>query len=131
MKSGAAHNRLRRKYFTLLIIVGILLYISSQNTQTVTVNFLFWSTSLSLILLLYITFIIGVASGLLFKSINRYVSERMEKKLESNEDEPSDVKKIPQKKTLLKIFAKKERKKWQPVKTARWCNGQIILGVKW
>ncbi len=111
MKSGAAHNRLRRKYFTLLIIVGILLYISSQNTQTVTVNFLFWSTSLSLILLLYITFIIGVASGLLFKSINRYVSERMEKKLESNEDEPSDVKKIPQKKTLLKIFAKKERKK--------------------
>jgi|GEM_PF-1543553 len=98
MKEATTKNRFRRKYLSLLFIAGILIFISSQNTQTVTVNFLFWSASLSLILLIYITFIFGILAGLIFKSLNNTWSRRIEKKQSVSPEITEDT----EKKSLFK-----------------------------
>ena len=103
MKEATKKNRFRRKYISLLFIAGILIFITSQNTQTVTVNFLFWSASLSLILLIYITFIFGILAGLIFKSLNNTWSRQIEKK-----QSPShEITKNKEKKSLFEKIKKK------------------------
>ncbi len=111
MKTDKQQKALRRKYITLLIVIGLLIYISSQNTQKVTVNFLFWSTSLSLILLIYITFITGVISGLLFKSINQYAADRVVKKNQKNSPAADDQQQLENKKSLFKKITGKKGQK--------------------
>ncbi len=103
MKENTGKNQFRKKYLSLLFIAGILIFFSSQNTQTVTVHFLFWSTSLALVLLIYITFIFGILAALIFKSLNNTWSRRIDKK-QSSSPEAADDK---YKKSLFGIRKKK------------------------
>jgi len=90
---------MKAKNTTLIIIIGIIIYISTQNTQSVTINFLFWETSLPLIILIYITLISGLLFGV---SHSRFYSivKKKNKKKELKEDIDSG------KKTKKRVLSK-------------------------
>jgi len=90
---------MKSKNATLVIIIGIIIYISTQNTQSVTINFLFWETSLPLIILIYITLIAGLLFGVSHSRVYSIVTKRNKKK-ELKEDIDSG------KKTKKRVLSK-------------------------
>lgn len=54
---------MKPKTIAILILVGILLIILLQNTQVVSVRFLFWELNMSRIILLPLTMVMGFVIG--------------------------------------------------------------------
>lgn len=68
------------KNMFLLLIAGVLLIISTQNTQEVEVRYLFWDTKISLIFLIYTMLSVGVVAGMVYTSFRRVSKEKIMKK---------------------------------------------------
>ena len=75
------------KNIFLIIVVGFIAFISAQNTQVINIQLLFWDMSLSLIILIYIIFIFGLFSGIV------YGNYRTKKKLTMENTDIDDLKK--------------------------------------
>ncbi len=52
-----------------LILLGLLIIVCIQNVEVIQVDVLFWRFNISKLLLLIITFIIGIFTGILIPSI--------------------------------------------------------------
>ena len=59
------------KLLLVLILAGLLVLFIIQNVAVVEIQFLFWSTSISRALLMFIVFGIGILTGWFLKSIMR------------------------------------------------------------
>jgi uncharacterized integral membrane protein len=68
------------RYTITLIIAGLLIYITTQNTQQVTLHFLFWETNLALILVIYTAFILGLIAGIVILQFRTLSQKRREKR---------------------------------------------------
>ncbi len=74
------------KNILLIIIIGILIIISTQNTQEVNIKLIFWDITTSLIILIYIIFVISFLLGMIFSGMKRAVRERKEKKIQKQKE---------------------------------------------
>jgi uncharacterized integral membrane protein len=68
------------KNILLVIIIGLLIIISTQNIQEVNVKLIFWEINISLIILIYINFVISFALGVIYSGMRRAYKTRKEKK---------------------------------------------------
>lgn len=67
------------------LLLAILAFIFiSQNTETVKVDFLFWSTEMSLVLLVFIILAAGVIIGWVLNSYLRFSRNRKQVKAQDN-----------------------------------------------
>jgi uncharacterized integral membrane protein len=71
---------MKKRGIAIIMLAGILVIISIQNTQSVILKFLAWEASISLILLIYIIFIAGLLFGILYARISAMISKRRQKK---------------------------------------------------
>ena len=67
------------RFVTIVILVLLILVIVVQNTDVVTFEFLFWSVSMSQIILIPLMLLIGFVIGLLTQA---YLSRRKDKRLQ-------------------------------------------------
>ena len=56
------------KNVILSTIVAILAFFSAQNIHSINLNILFWDYTVSLIILIYVIFFLGVFAGILYNS---------------------------------------------------------------
>ena len=59
------------KLLLVLIVTGLLVLFIIQNVAVVEIQFLFWSTSISRSLLMFIVFGVGILTGWFLKSVLR------------------------------------------------------------
>ena len=88
------------KNIILILVLGLIIILSAQNTQSVQMEVLFWDISISLIVLIYLSLVIGFISGITYTGIKRITSrsarkEKDEKKAKIKKDkkekkEPED-----------------------------------------
>jgi uncharacterized integral membrane protein len=71
---------MKMKNILLVIFLGFLIVISTQNIQEVKVKLIFWEINISLIILIYINFIISFTLGVIYSGMRRAYKNRMEKK---------------------------------------------------
>ncbi|MCL1911644.1 MAG: lipopolysaccharide assembly protein LapA domain-containing protein [Leptospirales bacterium] len=66
------YRLMRRKLFIVIMIIlgGLLILISWQNMQVVTLKFIAWERPVPIILLIYLTFFGGFLFGLLYSQIS-------------------------------------------------------------
>jgi uncharacterized integral membrane protein len=83
------------KNVTMILIVGIIIVLSAQNTQPATITFFFWEFSIPLIILIYILLIMGFLLGYLYTSIRQIRKKRKVTREEVGVAEDDDI--IPQK----------------------------------
>lgn len=57
------HPTMRIKIGVALAVLAILIIVASQNAEVVTLRFLFWETSLSLVALVFMTMGVGLLAG--------------------------------------------------------------------
>ncbi len=79
---------MRAKSIIILIIVGVVVILSAQNTGSVQLELLVWQFSLPLILLIYGVLVTGFIVGLIYGSISR--RDRTKKKQKKYEIEEAD-----------------------------------------
>ena len=79
---------MRAKSIIILIIVGVVVILSAQNTGSVQLELLAWQFSLPLILLIYGVLVTGFIVGLIYGSISR--RDRTKKKQKKYEIEETD-----------------------------------------
>jgi len=79
---------MRAKSIIILIIVGVVVILSAQNTGSVQLELLVWQFSLPLILLIYGVLVTGFIVGLIYGSISR--RDRTKKKQKKYEIEETD-----------------------------------------
>lgn len=58
------------KFISLLILLALVAVFTFQNTEAVEVNFLFWSISMSISLMLLTALFLGIIVGLFFSLLN-------------------------------------------------------------
>ncbi|MFW5769979.1 MAG: LapA family protein [Spirochaetota bacterium] len=79
---------MRAKSIIILIIVGVVVILSAQNTGSVQLEILVWQFSLPLILLIYGVLFTGFIVGLIYGSISR--RDKTKKKPKKYEIEEGD-----------------------------------------
>lgn len=72
---------MKLKLFISLFLAFIVISFISQNTETVRVDFLIWSTMMSVVVLVFIALGIGILIGWLLNSYLRFVSKRKQQKI--------------------------------------------------
>ncbi|WP_337871713.1 lipopolysaccharide assembly protein LapA domain-containing protein [Ignavibacterium sp.] len=60
---------MKAKIILMLVLVGIFILFVLQNMEVVNIHFLFFSFPISLVLLLFIVFVIGIIIGMLLPGI--------------------------------------------------------------
>jgi len=68
------------KNILLLILFGLLIIISTQNTQEVNIKYLFWEVKMPLIVLIYATLVISFILGIIYSGVKRMSKDRALKK---------------------------------------------------
>lgn len=68
------------KNIILLIIFGIMIIVSTQNTQEVSLRYLFWEVKVPLIVLIYATVVISFILGIIYSGVKRISKDRALKK---------------------------------------------------
>ncbi len=68
------------KNILLVVFIGLLIIISTQNIQEVKVKLIFWEINISLIVLIYVNFVISFALGVMYSGMRRAAKIRREKK---------------------------------------------------
>ena len=86
------------KNIILIFLVGVLVIISTQNTQEVTIKLIFWDITISFIILIYVIFAISFVIGVMYSNIKRASKIRTEKKKQ----------KLIEKENKKKLNSKKE-----------------------
>jgi len=77
---------MRVRLFIMIILGGLLILISWQNIQEVTLKFVVWEPTLPLILLIYLTFFGGFLFGLFYGRINLALKKFKEKRRERRQE---------------------------------------------
>jgi putative membrane protein len=67
----------------ILILLGVFIVLCLQNVEDITIHFLFWSFAISKLLILLLTFIIGIFIGILMVNIMKKESRTDNKQQES------------------------------------------------
>lgn len=62
---------MRFKVWGIVILAGVVLFVLLQNTQVVSVRFLFWRLSMSQVILLPLILVIGLAAGFIIGRLYR------------------------------------------------------------
>lgn len=73
------------KNILLVVFIGLLIIISTQNIQEVNVKLVFWEINISLIVLIYVNFVISFALGVMYSGMRRAYKTRKEKKKQKKE----------------------------------------------
>lgn len=68
------------KNILLVLFIGLLIIISTQNIQEVNIKLIFWETNISLIILIYVIFVISFSLGVIYSGMRRANKIRKEKK---------------------------------------------------
>jgi len=63
------------KRIIVLILIGLLIIISIQNVEPIKITLLFWSTSISKLLLLILVLIFGIFTGIVFSGVKKKPKE--------------------------------------------------------
>lgn len=71
------------KSVIILILLGVFIVLCLQNVENITIHFLFWSFAISKLLILSLTFIIGIFIGILMVNILKKESKPDNKQQES------------------------------------------------
>ena len=66
----------------LIICLIVVTVISTQNTHSITLKFLFWDMSISLIILMYILIALGFMIGFSYTNISKKIKGKSVKKIE-------------------------------------------------
>ena len=64
-KHSGIGNHMNAKSIIMLILIGIFIVFCLQNVENITIHFIFWSFAISKLLILILTFIIGIFIGIL------------------------------------------------------------------
>ncbi len=75
----------------LLIVIGVIIIFSVQNTQPVVVQIFFWEIQVSLIVLIYLLLVVGFLAGITYSGLRKFSSNRSDRKMEKQKD----VKNLP------------------------------------
>jgi putative membrane protein len=66
----------KNKLTVILVLVGLLVMFTLQNTQVVEVRLLFWTLSMSRVLLIFLLLAVGILLGWMAHSMSRHKNLR-------------------------------------------------------